>query len=78
MVLGPEEIDGEAHPAGGKNDYTADYFTHKRDGLLDDVDDCQDRQHKTDEIDYCCHTTNITNSAEFPKSDALPVFLLNL
>ena len=42
VVLGPEEVDDEADPAGGKNYYTADYFAHKRDGLLDDVDDCQD------------------------------------
>ena len=42
MVLGPEEVDREAYPAGGKHNYTANDFAHERDGLLDDVDDCQD------------------------------------
>ena len=67
MVLGPEEIDRKAQPAGGKHYYTANDFAHKADGLLEDVDDCQDGQYETDEIDNCSHNTNMRKKLEIPK-----------
>ena len=78
VVLGPEEIDGEADPAGSKHQYTADDFSHQRDGLLDDVDYCQNGQYQTDEINNCSHNTNMRKNPEHAKSDGLTDFFLNL
>jgi hypothetical protein len=65
VVLGPKEVDQSAHPVGRKNNYTANDFAHKSDGLLDDVDNCQYGQYFTDDVNNFPHST--TKIAFFAK-----------
>ncbi len=55
VVLGPEKIYGQSHPAGKKHQSAADDFTHEPDGLLDDVYDCQYRQYDTYDVNNSSH-----------------------
>jgi hypothetical protein len=51
MILCPEVIDDEAYPAGNKDDDGADDLSYDRDRLLENVDDSQYRQDKTNYVD---------------------------
>ena len=55
MVLGIEEIHGEADPAGGQDDDGGNDLPDKGDGLLDDVQNGDDRKDNTDDVNDACH-----------------------
>ena len=52
MVLRVEVVDKEADPAGAEHDDGADNLADDADRLLEDVDDGEDRQDESDEIDF--------------------------
>lgn len=51
VVLGVEEVDGEANPACCENQNGADDFSNERDGFFKDVKHCNDAEYYSDKID---------------------------
>ena len=56
MVLRPKEVDKKADPAGQENDDCADDLSGKGNGLLENVQDSQNGQDDTDNVDYFSHS----------------------
>ena len=54
MVLRPKEIDKEADPARQEDDDRADDLAYYRNWFLEDVDDRQDGEDKTDDVEDFC------------------------
>ena len=50
MILRVEVVHGEAYPAGDEHQDAGDDLAHDGDGLLDDVDDGEDREDQTDVV----------------------------
>ena len=50
VVLCVQVVNCQANPAGSEDKDCADDFSNDADGLLEDVDDCQDGQYKTYEV----------------------------
>ena len=57
VVLGVEEVDDEADPAGQEDDDRRDDLADEADGLLEDVDDGEDGENEADDVDNGCHNT---------------------
>lgn len=50
MVLCIEVVNCQANPAGGEDENCANNLSNNADGLFEDVDDCQDGQYKTYDV----------------------------
>ena len=62
MVLGVEEVDDEADPAGGQDEDPRDDFADQGDRLLADVNDGEDGKDQADEVNDSSHSILIFNS----------------
>ena len=50
MILGVEIVDGKADPARAENENLANDLSYEGNRLFDDVEDCDDRENDTDNV----------------------------
>ena len=55
MILGVEVVDGKADPARAENENWADDLSYEGNRLFDDVEDCDDRENDTDNVNKWAH-----------------------
>ena len=55
MILRVEVVDDEADPAGDEHQDAGNNLAHEGDGLLEDVDDGEDREDEADKVNDGTH-----------------------
>ena len=53
-----EKVNQQPYPAGGQHQHAADDFSHKGDGLLENVKDSNYREDYAYDINKTCHIVN--------------------
>ena len=59
MVLGVEEINGQANPAGEEYNRGCDDLAHEGDGFLEDVKYGQNGKDDADNVNETCHGLDV-------------------